>query len=122
MSPSTSLLLLLLLASCVLAMPTDHLEASGLGPVEAEGDETVVVEAGDGNMATGDAAFASNFGSDDKGGVSTSFSVTASGSSAGSSFSANAATSGVVQTDGQVFVVDGVSAESAQIANPASFV
>ncbi|KAF0288077.1 hypothetical protein FJT64_013521 [Amphibalanus amphitrite] len=77
MSPSSSLLLLLL-ASCVLAMPADHLEASGLGPVEAEGDEAVVVEAGDGNMATGDAAFASNFGSDDKGGVSTSFSVTAS--------------------------------------------
>ena len=76
----SSLLLVLLLAACALAMPADNLEAeaSGLGPEEAEDEASVGVESDPSNMATADAAFASNFGSNVQGGVSTSFSATAS--------------------------------------------
>ena len=76
----TSLLLVvLLLASCTLAAPMGDLEASGLGPEEAAEELTVFEEDDtESNLATGDAAFASNFGSDSQGSVSGSFSATAS--------------------------------------------
>ena len=82
MSPSS--LLLLLLASCALAMPADNIEGSGAAPEAATEDAApaedtaVVVEAVDMSMATGDAAFATNFGTGEDGATSVSFSATAS--------------------------------------------
>ena len=77
---SSLLLLAVLLASCALAAPVDDLESSGLGPEKVEDDVAAAVEDDNdsSNMATGDAAFATNFGSDNSGAVSTSFSATAS--------------------------------------------